>query len=145
MAKTRKQLDLDLAELERHMGRMFRNLSLPSMTPFLATRGWCPPVDVYESEREVLVYVDGAGIDPAHLTVVAEPTTVTIAGLRQRPLIDNVSRIHQLEIEHGRFQRTINLPMPVDVQHTSSCYRHGFLEIRLPKLRPVGRVEIKVS
>jgi HSP20 family molecular chaperone IbpA len=58
---------------------------------------------------------------------------VIISGRRQWPLRKNLCRVHQLEIEHGYFERTISLPIPVQVADLSSRCINGILEIKLPK------------
>jgi len=135
----------EVSELEKQMGRMIRNMSFPGMNQFLTNRSWSPPIDIYETEVAILIYIETAGIDLGKLSVVADETAVTIAGLRQRPIKEKVSRVHQLEIEHGYFHRAIRLPVQVNVNETVSSYKDGFLEIRLPKRRPRGKIEIKIS
>jgi len=145
MAGVKKQIEKELLEMEKHLGRMLRNMSLPGMGPFFAQE-WRPCVDVYETDGAIIVYVDAAGMDPASLSVTAETGCVTVSGIRRRPIQEEkIRRIHQLEIEHGRFSRAIPLPAPIDLQETSSSYRDGLLEIRLPKQQPRGKIEITVS
>lgn len=145
MSKIKKQIEEEFAQAERYVGRLVRNIAMPGMMPFLSNKGWHPPIDVYETEREIIVYVETAGVEPANLAVVAETNSVRISGKRQRPIKEQVCRIHQLEIDHGFFQRTIILSVPVDVEKTTSSYKDGFLEIRLPKAALVGRVRIEIA
>jgi HSP20 family molecular chaperone IbpA len=55
---------------------------------------WEPPIDVFETEVEVLI----------------EGTTLTITGERNMPSQCEKSRVHRLEIPHGRFERQVELP-----------------------------------
>ena len=43
------------------------------------------------------------------------------------------TRVHLMEIDHGRFRRAIELPGDVDVASIEASYRCGYLWIRLPK------------
>jgi HSP20 family protein len=38
------------------------------------------------------------------------------------------------EIQYGRFERILYLPVPIDTEVISSSYNNGFLQIRLVKL-----------
>lgn len=101
-------------------------------------------IDVYESESEVLVYMDVAGVDPEKLSVVLERERLTVSGEREFPILD-LCCIHQLEIDYGPFQRSINLPTPVDPDGATSVCRHGLLVVRIPKRITRGRVRIPIS
>jgi HSP20 family protein len=145
MDQSRKRVSKQFAEMEKQMGRMLRNMSLARMAPFQTGSDWVPPADVYETETEVVVCLEISGIEPDAISVVAEPRSVTVAGDRRFPPVENASCIHQLEIEHGRFERTIALPVAVDVGETSSVYRNGYLLIRLPKLGHKGKIIVQVG
>ena len=114
-------------------------MSFPHMFPFQAGTTWYPAADVYETVDAILVYIDVAGINRDKLTVTAEQTNVIIAGERLFSSEHNICRIHQLEIEHGFFERTLPLPVPVDVKATTSSCENGFLIITLPKLHQKGK------
>ncbi|MDH5297425.1 MAG: Hsp20/alpha crystallin family protein [Desulfobulbaceae bacterium] len=145
MDEFKKRFSQNFADMERQMGRMMRNMSFPRMFPFQSGTSWYPPADIYETDDLILVYVDVAGINPDKMTVNAEPTSVTIAGERLFSTEQNICRIHQLEIEHGYFERTLPLPVPVDVNSTSSSCQNGFLIIELPKQRLKGKIQVKIG
>ena len=127
------------------MGRMMRNMSFPRMFPFQAGTAWYPAADIYETDEAILVYIDVAGIDREKMTVTAEPTSVIIAGERLFSSELNIRRIHQLEIEHGFFERTLPLPVPVDVNATTSLCENGFLIITLPKQHLKGKTKVNIG
>jgi HSP20 family protein len=120
-------------EMEREMGRMMRNTSMPRMMSLSSCSEWQPAVDVYETTEDIIVYMDTAGIDMDNLTVKAEKNKITVSGRRALPKRGNVCCIHQLEIELGSFKRTISFPVLVTVSDTSLICKNGILEIRLPK------------
>jgi len=130
--------------LEGQLGRMMRNMSLNRMVP-MPTDLMPSAVDVYETEGEIVVYMDVSGIDPATLEVVAQESSVMVSGERKYPEIDNICCIHQIEIERGIFKRTLSLPKPVDINATSSTCKNGFLIINLPKLKNKGKIQITVT
>jgi HSP20 family protein len=144
MDQSPKRISKQLAEMEKQMGRMLRNMSLTRMSPF-SGGDWVPAADIYETENEIVVCMDISGVDPGHISVVAEQRNVTIAGDRRFPPVENASCIHQLEIEHGQFKRIIPLPVSVDTDSTYSVYKKGFLMIHLPKLAQSGKITVQVG
>jgi HSP20 family protein len=144
MDQSRKGISKQLAEMERQMGRLLRNMSLSRMAPF-ADSDWIPATDVYETPAEIVVCMEISGLDPRNISVTAEQRSITVMGERRFPPIENASCVHQLEIEHGRFKRTIPLPVAVDTEGTSSVYKNGYLVIRLPKQAPRGKISVQIG
>jgi len=93
---------------------------------------WQPPVDVLETENEVLVLAALPGVDAATATAVIEGATLIISGVRVLPKEVRIARIHRLELPQGRFERRVPLPPGryADVRRTEA---HGCLVISLAK------------
>ena len=106
---------------------------------------WFPAADVYETASALIVHMDISGMDPRTLSVVADGTQLTVSGERGYEPHDLVSRIHQLEIDRGFFERSIPLPKTVDVSGAVSESRNGFLLITLPLRRNTGKIKITVG
>ena len=123
----------EFKEMERQMGRMLRSTSSSRMIPRQSGSDWLPAVDVYETDKEVYVYLDTAGIDPDKLTVIAERNSITVSGKRQLPSRNKICRVHQLEIELGVFKRIVSFPVPIDVSATEVTCKNGILEVKMPK------------
>jgi len=144
MERFKKNLPRKMTDqMERQIGRMMRSMTAANMnlSPFAS---WEPAVDIYELDGLVVVIMDVAGVDPGRLNVYAESRKLTVSGERRLPFA-NLTCIHQLEIEYGPFERTVALPVAVDVSGTTSECRNGFLRVTLPVQRDRGRVEIKVG
>jgi HSP20 family molecular chaperone IbpA len=71
---------------------------------------WQPPVDVMESERELIIMAALPGVEPRDLKVTITADILSIAGLRRLPAMARSAAIHRLEIPYGSFQRRIQLP-----------------------------------
>lgn len=103
--------------------------------PAVASRqvvSWEPPVDVLETDREVLVLVALPGVAADRVEAVIEDGDLVIAGLRVFPPELQTAVIHRLELPQGRFERRIRLPAGrySDVSRTSV---DGCLLIKLEK------------
>ncbi|VTZ22606.1 Heat-shock protein Hsp20 [Methylocella tundrae] len=71
---------------------------------------WEPPVDVVETDREVIVLAALPGVDPQNIKVAIENGQLVIAGERLLPPEFRTAAIHRLELPQGRFERTLPLP-----------------------------------
>ena len=93
-----------LARAERLRNQMFQ----PQATH--AAPCWEPPVDVIETDREVLVLAALPGVDPDKVEAVIHDGALLIAGQRVLPHELRTAVIHRLELPQGRFERRIPLP-----------------------------------
>ncbi|WP_028583315.1 Hsp20/alpha crystallin family protein [Desulfogranum mediterraneum] len=139
-----KKLFQELEQMQQQTGRMLRSMSISRMMP-MESGCWQPPVDIYEAENELYVYVDLAGVDPSQLQVTVDEQHLQISGKRQLPAQQSIACIHQLEIELGEFQRVVVLPSMVNVEAVDSTYTNGILVVTLPKRVKKGKVNIRIT
>lgn len=103
---------------------------------------WQPQADIFESDTELMVYVEIPGVEPASIKLTIEPGQMRISGTRvSEPL--HVTRVHQLEIEYGRFSRHIPLPVAIDVNSAQTKYYNGFLVVCMAILKQKGEIPVK--
>jgi HSP20 family protein len=78
--------------------------------PHGASPVWEPPVDVLETETEVLIFFALPGVDPDSVDAAIENGSLVVAGRRVFPEELRTALIHQLELPQGRFARRVPLP-----------------------------------
>jgi HSP20 family molecular chaperone IbpA len=71
---------------------------------------WEPPVDIFETDRELWIVVALPGVEHDDLDVSTDADVLRVAGQRRLPVAARTATIHRLEIPHGRFERRIRLP-----------------------------------
>ncbi len=71
---------------------------------------WEPPVDVLETDNEVLVIAALPGVVASEVQVIIDGPFLIIAG--ERRILDalRTAAIHRMELPQGRFERRIPLP-----------------------------------
>ena len=94
---------------------------------------WEPPVDVLETEAEVIVFSALPGVDAADIRAVIEDGHLAISGQRVLPPELQTALIHRLELPQGRFERRIPLP-PGRYDAVRSSTVNGCLVVKLRKL-----------
>jgi HSP20 family molecular chaperone IbpA len=94
-----------LARAERLHHEFFRLSNSVAQLP-----AWEPPVDLLETQREVLVLVALPGVDPDRVEAGISEGYLIIAGARILPDEFHSATIHRLELPQGRFERRVPLP-----------------------------------
>ncbi len=97
-----------LAQAERLHQQTFRPQTAGRLRP-----SWEPPVDVLETEREVLILAALPGVDVQKVEAVIENGTLILSGERTVPAELRTAKIHRMELPQGRFERRIALPSGV--------------------------------
>ena len=93
-----------LAQADRLHRQMFR--------PQASVQGanWEPPVDMLETDNEVLILAALPGVDAEQVQASIENGVLVIAGVRVLPAELRTATIHRLELPQGRFERRVALP-----------------------------------
>jgi HSP20 family molecular chaperone IbpA len=71
---------------------------------------WEPPVDMFETDRELWIVAALPGVEPGDLDVSIDADVLQVAGQRRLPAVARTASVHRLEIPHGRFERHVKLP-----------------------------------
>ncbi len=99
----------EACEMLARAERMHRDLFRPAGTQ-AHVPAWEPPVDILETEREVLALVALPGVDADKAQAVIEDGDLVIAGTRVLPPELRTATIHRLELPQGHFYRRVRLP-----------------------------------
>jgi HSP20 family protein len=96
---------------------------------------WQPAVNLYEDNVNYYAVVDLAGVQAETIDLRTAEGLLVLSGQRAvpRPADAGPLRLRLMEIDHGDFARSLELPDDVDVDGIEAAYRGGFLWIRLPK------------
>ena len=119
----------ELLERAERLHRQFFQLALSAPGP-----AWEPPVDVFETERELWLVMALPGVAPGNLRIEVRDRELVIAGMRALPVQLRRARIYRLEIPYGRFERRIELP-PGRFEFGTQELTNGCLMLSLRKLR----------
>ena len=94
-----------LVQAERLHRQLFRPAPSVGSAP-----AWEPPVDILETDLEVLVFVALAGVNAEQVEVMIDGEDLFVMGIRALPSVLRTAVIHRLELPQGRFERRIRLP-----------------------------------
>jgi len=138
-----KDFDQFRDQVYRMMSDMFKDAKPLGYQP---DQSFSPPMDIYETEDHLVVVLEIAGMKNEDIHVIFDKDILSISGFRKEPSSPPKTRLHQMEIDYGRFQRTIRIPFPLRSDDFKASYRQGFLVITVPKIKePVSlNVEVKI-
>jgi len=94
---------------------------------------WSPPTDVYETEENLVIKMEVAGMREDDFDVSLENQILIIRGNRHD--LNERRAYHQMEIRFGKFEIATGLPGSVDLDKATAEYKDGFLTIIFPKFR----------
>ena len=84
---------------------------------------------MFETETEVVVLAEIAGIRSEDLRVTVDGEELRISGVRRVPERSDVKRLLQMEITAGPFERRLRRPIPFDRERVSAHLADGFRRI----------------
>jgi HSP20 family protein len=108
---------------------------------------WAPSVDISEDDKEWLVKTDLPEVKKEDVKVTVENGVLTISGERKIEKEEKDKKYHRIERSYGNFLRSFTLPEGADGTKVSAEFKHGVLEVHLPKTKKAKAqaVEVKVS
>src|SRR5437773_11659207 len=132
-----------LGDIQGEVNRLFDGFFGRPATVAAGERLWAPLVDMSETKDDLLVMFELPGVREKEVSVSIMGDVLTVKG--ERKLEREDEDYHRLERVYGKFERSIPLPSPVQVDKVTATYRDGVLEIRLPKVEAVKPKEIKID
>lgn len=81
-----------------------------------------PRVDVYQTEKDVVVEAEIPGVSKEDLDIYIDENSIKLSSRTER--------------DYGSFSRTIPLPVEVKSEDAKAEYRDGILSITVPKVEP---------
>lgn len=127
------------SEMEEMMNR------LPSVGG-QSMKAFVPAMDVYETDKSVVVETALPGINPDDVKVSVEKGLLTVTGESKKEHEVDDKNYYRKEVRSGSFFRQVALPAAVMEDKVSAEFEDGLLKITCPKSEPVKvkKVEVKI-
>jgi HSP20 family protein len=142
--KIRFGTDLDnlSSKFEKTIEEMFR-----SANPLFncSECSWKPPVDIYETQEEIIIIAELAGVKKEEVELEINSKVVKISGQRSGATEVKNGTYRLAEIQYGQFERILFLPFPIDTEKVNATYSNGFLKIQLAKLSGSTTHKVPIS
>ena len=103
------------------------------------------PVDLYETDDEVVVQASLPGVKPAEVQVSVIGNTLTVRAETEAAHEEKRPSYYRKERRYGAFQRSLTLPVRVDADKANATFENGVLDLRLPKAPEARSKTIEVK
>ncbi len=103
---------------------------------------WTPNVDIIESEEDVEIRMELAGVSRDQLTIFLNNGRLVVQGARYEEKSHHSVYYHQLELSYGRFAKIICLPESIEHNDIHATLRDGLLHIKISKKSKVIEIPI---
>ena len=134
-------------DIQSEMNRLFDSFfGRPTATATgTGSRVWMPVVDMFETKDELLLNFELPGVHEKDVSLSITGDLLTVRGERQFRQELKDDNYYHVERAYGKFERSVQLPMPVQADRVKATYRDGVLEVKLPKAEEVRSKEIKID
>ena len=144
-AITRWDQSRGLTSLQDQVNRLFEDNFTRDRSGHADLATWAPPVDIYETENELVLKADLPGLQDKDIDVRVENNMLTIRGERKFEKDVNEDNYLRVERAYGPFTRSFSLPNTVSSESVRAEYHNGVLTLRMAKLEESKPKQIKIS
>lgn len=134
----------DIVSLRDAMDRLFED-SFVRLSRFLPVFGEYLPIDMYQTDNEVVVKAAIPGIKPDEVDISITGDTLTIKGEHREDKEVKDEDYFYKECHFGTISRTVTIPVKVKSDKAEAVFENGVLTLTLPKAEEVKPRQIKVK
>jgi len=96
---------------------------------------WLPPVDIYETETEIVILAELPGIPEDAIDIQLNEGVLILRGEKSSPHDNETDSYYRLERPFGKFSRSFTLPNGLELSDIKASIRDGVLKITIVKAR----------
>ncbi len=145
MAIVRRDPFRELNLLRSQMDRIFEDLVGRSDKEEWGKASWYPPVDIYETEGDIVLKAEIPGVDQKDMEIKVEDDTLILRGEKKVERDTKTENFLRAERAYGAFQRSFALPQTVDRENIKASLKKGVLTLILPKKEEVKPKQISIQ
>lgn len=106
--------------------------------------GTFPPINIFQQGEDFVALVELPGVSKDAVEIQAKDRSIRLSGKRTITFQDTAS-VHRRERVSGVFDRTITLPVQVDVDRLRAEYKDGVLALFIPRAESDKPRAIKIG
>ena len=137
----------NMSDIQGEVNRLFDSfLGRPTAAAVgSSVRMWAPVLDMHETKDDLVLDFELPGVSEKDVSLSITGDLLTVKGERGLTREAKEENTYHTERVYGKFERSVQLPMPVQAEKVKATYRDGVLEVRLPKAEEVKPKAIKID
>ncbi|MBU2511274.1 Hsp20/alpha crystallin family protein [bacterium] len=96
------------------------------------SRGTFPSTNLFQEGDNIILMAEVPGVKKDEIEVQIKDNLITISGERKNNYPEKAS-VHRLERHAYKFNRTMKLPVTVDINQVKADYENGILRVVMPR------------
>jgi HSP20 family protein len=136
---------MGVTSLRQAMDRLFEDSFVRSSGLFPSLRAESPAVDMYQTDKEVVVKASLPGMKAEDVEISVTGDMLTLKGEHREEQEVKDENYFRKEMRYGSFVRSLEIPVPVKVDKAEALFEDGVLTLTLPKTEAVQPKAIKVK
>ena len=113
--------------------------------PGYGTTNRIPAIELKDTREDLILRSELPGVDAKDLEVQVAKQAVLIAGEIKNELDTEESGYYRSELNYGKFQRMINLPVPVNNEQVEAEFKNGILKLVMPKTESAKFKKVNIN
>ena len=142
MRLVRWQPFYEMETLRRQMDQIFDELA---QTNRESSTNWTPAVELQDQENSLLLRAEIPGVEGKDLDIQVTREAVSISGEHRYEKQSEEKGFYHSEFRYGKFQRTVQLPVPIQNDKVEAEFKNGILTLTLPKAEELQKKVVKVN
>lgn len=136
----------DLLDFQAEINRLFDEFFQTTPSRIGLLEGvWSPATDITENDEEVVVRFELPGVSPEDVHISVTDNVLTIKGEKKEEREKKDKNYHRSECVYGSFERSFTLPADVDTDKIKATFKHGVLNVVIPKAEHAKPKDIKIE
>lgn len=135
----------NMSDIQGEVNRLFDSFLVRPTASMTGSRIWAPVLDIHETKDDLILNFELPGVNDKDVSLSITGDLLTLKGERTANRDVKDENMYHVERVYGKFERSVQLPMPVQADKVKATYRDGVLEVRLPKAEEVKPKAIKID
>ena len=121
------------SQFDNLFDNFFSDFSLDFPRSDLIETSFKPRVNICEDEKSYQIEAELPGVKKEDIEVEFANNLLTIKAERKEEKEKKDKNYHRVESFYGTFQRSVNIPNPIEEDKINAEFKDGMLQIELPK------------
>ena len=137
--------DREIDKMKRDINRLMSRLRSDFCMPFLTrTAGRIRYIELSETDDNLIVKAEVPDIHPDNLNISIVDNILSIRGEVEQEKGREELNYNAVETVRSSFSRIVQLPCRVEIDKVEATYKHGTLQIVLPKCKSETARKVKI-